>query len=71
LLPYTTDTEPIIDRAAPGLYVASGHVYGNAAGPMTGKLVAQLILGDEPDLDLESCRLDRALAPPSGSTARW
>jgi glycine/D-amino acid oxidase-like deaminating enzyme len=71
LLPYTTDTEPIIDRAAPGLYVASGHVYGNAAGPMTGKLVAQLVLGQEPELDLASCRIDRALVPPGGGAARW
>jgi glycine/D-amino acid oxidase-like deaminating enzyme len=71
LLPYTTDTEPIIDLAAPGLYVASGHVYGNAAGPMTGKLVAQLALGEEPDLDLSSCRIDRVLTAPSGTAERW
>ena len=38
LLPYTPDTLPIIDEPAPGLFIASGHVFGNAAGPMTGVL---------------------------------
>ena len=71
LLPYTPDTLPIIDEAAPGLYLASGHVFGNAAGPMTGVLLSQLIRGQEPELDLGEVRLDRGLDLPDGTVARW
>ena len=72
LLPYTTDTIPVIDSPMHGLYVASGHVYGNAAGPMTGKLLAQLVLDEEPEIDLSECRLDRTLTlPAAGTAARW
>lgn len=72
LLPYTTDTLPIIDRASPGLLVASGHVYGNAAGPMTGRLIAEIARGDSPSIEIDDCRLDRelTLAEP-GVATRW
>jgi glycine/D-amino acid oxidase-like deaminating enzyme len=72
LLPYTSDTRPIIDVPVPGLILAAGHVYGNAAGPITGKLVAQMLAGEEPEIDLDQCRLDRRLASPqSGTATRW
>jgi glycine/D-amino acid oxidase-like deaminating enzyme len=73
LLPFTTDTLPIVDEVRPGLFVAAGHVYGNAAGPMTGKLLASLVRGDEPEIDLSECRLERALAPlpELGVPTRW
>jgi glycine/D-amino acid oxidase-like deaminating enzyme len=72
LLPFTSDTLPVIDWAIRGLFVASGHVYGNSAGPMTGKLIAQLILDEEPDLDVSECRFDRALQTANpGSATRW
>lgn len=73
LLPFTTDTLPIIDEPRPGLYVAAGHVYGNAAGPMTGKLLAQLVRGEEPEIRLDECRLERALTPlpEPGVPTRW
>lgn len=72
VLPYTTDTAPVIDEAAPGLFIASGHVYGNAAGPMTGRLVSQLIAGREPEIDLTECRFGRPLGDvASGAPARW
>jgi len=71
LLPYTPDTLPIIDEAAPGLYLASGHVFGNAAGPMTGVLLSQLIRGEQPELDLTEVRLERGLDLPEGAVARW
>jgi glycine/D-amino acid oxidase-like deaminating enzyme len=71
-LPYTADMLPVIGEARPGLIVASGHVFGNSAGPMTGLLIAQLIQGLEPDLDLSECRFDRALAAVHGDTpSRW
>lgn len=72
VLPYTSDTAPVIDEAAPGLFIASGHVFGNSAGPMTGLLITQLIQGREPDLDLSECRFGRPLADVSaGAPARW
>ena len=71
LLPYTPDTLPIIDEPAPGLFIASGHVFGNAAGPMTGVLLSQLIRGLTPEIDLTEVRLDRGLDLPEGAVARW
>jgi glycine/D-amino acid oxidase-like deaminating enzyme len=72
VLPFTSDTAPIIDEPIPGLFLGSGHVYGNAAGPMTGKLITALVLGREPEIDLEEVRFDRALEMPgSGVAVRW
>jgi glycine/D-amino acid oxidase-like deaminating enzyme len=71
LLPFTPDTLPIIDEPSPGLFIASGHVFGNAAGPMTGVLLSQLIRGLKPDIDLTDVRLDRGLDLPEGAVARW
>ena len=63
---------PVIDEAEPGLFVASGHVYGNAAGPMTGRLIAQLLQGRPPEIDLSECRLGRPLEPTeAGVPVRW
>lgn len=55
VLPFTVDNLPIIDRAPgiDGLVIASGHVFGNGAGPTTGRLVASIIMGDEPVISLE------------------
>jgi len=53
VLPFTTDNLPIIGRA-PGfddLIIAAGHVFGNGAGPTTGRLVAEMICGGEPVID--------------------
>jgi glycine/D-amino acid oxidase-like deaminating enzyme len=71
VLPYTTDSAPIIDEASPGLFIAAGHVFGNSAGPMTGLLITQLITGQRPALDLSECRFGRPLGDVSGSPARW
>ena len=72
LLPYTSDTLPIIDASIPGLVIAAGHVYGNSAGPITGKLVAQLLADEQPEIDLSECTLDRELAlREAGTAARW
>ena len=72
MLPYTTDMAPVIDEARPGLFIASGHVFGNAAGPMTGRLITQLIQGRQPEIDLAECRFGRTLGPTrSGVPARW
>jgi glycine/D-amino acid oxidase-like deaminating enzyme len=71
VLPYTTDMAPVIGEVAAGLYIASGHVFGNAAGPMTGRLIAQLLLGQEPEIDLGECCFDRPLELVVGKTTRW
>ena len=72
VLPFTSDLVPIIDEVAPGLFVAAGHVFGNAAGPMTGKLVAQVLVGKEPEVDLTECRWGRDLDPIApGASVHW
>lgn len=72
LLPYTGDGLPVIDRA-PGLenvWLAAGHVFGNVAGPATGKLLAELACGEKPSLDLAPFQLAR-LAADQGGPIRW
>ena len=61
LLPFTTDNLPIIGElpGLDGLYVAAGHVFGNGAGPTTGRLIADLICGSEPVIDPTPFRPDR------------
>jgi glycine/D-amino acid oxidase-like deaminating enzyme len=72
VLPYTTDMAPVIDEAEPGLLIAAGHVFGNAAGPMTGRLITQLIQGREPEIDISECRFGRSLGRiDPGVPARW
>jgi glycine/D-amino acid oxidase-like deaminating enzyme len=73
LLPATPDTLPIIDRVPghDGLIVATGHVFGNAAGPITGKLVAEIIAGDETSMDIAPFRIDRPFPARKNETAFW
>ncbi len=61
LLPQTPDALPILGpiEAVGGLILAAGHVFGVAAGPVSGKIVAQHILGQVPDLDLSLFRYER------------
>jgi glycine/D-amino acid oxidase-like deaminating enzyme len=63
VLPFTSDALPLIGRP-PGhddLIVAAGHVFGNGAGPTTGRLVADLICGGDPVIDPTPFRLGRPL----------
>ena len=47
-------------KAADGLFIAAGHEgAGVAHGPITGRLIAQAICGEETDLDLEPFDPDR------------
>jgi len=60
--PCTPDDLPIISRSKRynNLVVATGHAtLGMSLGPVTGRLVAQLITGEKPDIDLEPLRLER------------
>jgi glycine/D-amino acid oxidase-like deaminating enzyme len=71
VLPFTADNLPIIDRipGIDGLVVAAGHVFGNAAGPTTGRLVASLVCGDEPVVDLAHFAIGRpGLQQPDGAS---
>lgn len=71
VLPFTADNLPIIDRVpgVDGLIVAAGHVFGNAAGPTTGRLVAALVCGETPVIDLANFAIDRSgLRQPDGAS---
>ena len=61
LLPSTLDSLPYIGTVPglSGIVVAAGHVFGNAAGPITGKLVSEIVRGSRPSLDLAPFRPDR------------
>jgi sarcosine oxidase subunit beta len=62
LRPYTPDHLPIIAEAdtVKGFYVATGHEgAGICLGPITGKLISQMITGQETDLPVEQLSLSR------------
>jgi D-amino-acid dehydrogenase len=62
LRPCTPDGLPVIGYAAglDGLVLATGHAMkGLALAPITGRLVAQLVAGEDPDHDLAPFRPDR------------
>lgn len=61
LRPWTPDHEPIISRTAvPGFYVCAGHCgSGIAYGPLSGKLITQMILGEETDIKMDRYDLYR------------
>ncbi len=73
ILPYTTDNLPIIDALPEldGVVVAAGHVFGNAAGPTTGRIVADLITGGDPIMDISSFRADRPGLDDPVDTSVW
>ena len=71
-LPFTSDMAPVIDEVAPGLFVGAGHAFGNTAGPVTGRVLSQLIAGHEPDFDISECRFGRPLDPIAvGAPTHW
>ena len=62
LRPCTPDGLPIISRSMHfnNLIVAAGHaMLGMSLGPITGRLVAQLINGENPELDLSPFHINR------------
>lgn len=59
---YTPDGSPYIGPVpgAPGMYIAAGfHGEGFCPGPLTGKILAEMIAGKEPKVSLEPFRPDR------------
>jgi glycine/D-amino acid oxidase-like deaminating enzyme len=73
VLPFTTDNLPIIGRPAAfdDLILAAGHVFGNGAGPTTGRLVADIICESEPALDMTPFRPDRPSLGPVAEGSVW
>jgi glycine oxidase len=61
LRPGTPDGLPILGATpTPGYFVATGHFRdGILLAPVTAKLMAQMILGQKPDFDLEAFRAER------------
>ncbi|MGH6953019.1 MAG: NAD(P)/FAD-dependent oxidoreductase [Alphaproteobacteria bacterium] len=61
ILPTTPDALPILGRVdgIDGLVLGAGHSFGNSGGPISGKLLAQLIEGETPEMDLEPFRYGR------------
>ena len=60
--PCTPDGLPILGRPAGlrNLLVATGHaMIGMSLGPVTGRLVAQLVAGERPSIDLAALSPDR------------
>ncbi|MBA6440760.1 NAD(P)/FAD-dependent oxidoreductase [Streptomyces sp. GMR22] len=72
VLPFTSDMVPIVDEVMPGLIVAAGHVFGNSSGPMTGKLVSQMLCDRTPEMDMSELRYNRPLDPiVPGRIVHW
>ncbi len=74
LLPQTPDALPIIGPVPgmDGLMLNAGHVFGNLAGPLSGKILAQSMTGERPDFDLEHFRFDRpGLRSNNDQHRRW
>ncbi len=73
LIPVTGDSLPIVDEveSVPGLVLATGHVYGNLAGPITGKLVGELISGEQLSLPVDELALDRPGLKLTDGAIRW
>lgn len=74
LLPQTPDALPVIGavNGIDGLLLNAGHVFGNLAGPLSGKMLAQSMSGEAPEFDLELFRLDRpGLRANNDQHGRW
>lgn len=66
--PYTPDLLPIISpvEQISGLYIAAGHEgIGITEGPVTGKLVSQMITGQQPEISLKELSYSRFQAKAS------
>lgn len=61
LLPQTPDAIPVMDRVpgVDGLFVAAGHVFGQMMGPLSGQIIADMVLGKQSELDVAQFRFDR------------
>jgi glycine/D-amino acid oxidase-like deaminating enzyme len=68
------DSLPIVGDVAdvPGLFLAGGYIYGNVAGPSTGRMLAARVAGEPPSAEIEQLGLSRAsLQRADPSATRW
>jgi glycine/D-amino acid oxidase-like deaminating enzyme len=61
IAPQTGDGLPVLSPvpSTPGLFVGAGHAYGATVGPGSGRVLADLILGRTPSIDVAPFRYDR------------
>lgn len=61
IIPQTGDGLPVLDEVAgtDGLWVGAGHAYGAMTGPVSGKLLADRIIGNQVEIDMTPFRYDR------------
>jgi glycine/D-amino acid oxidase-like deaminating enzyme len=61
LIPQTGDGVPVVDavNGVDGLFVGTGHAYGMATGPISGRVLAQMIQSQPLALDMTPFRYDR------------
>jgi glycine/D-amino acid oxidase-like deaminating enzyme len=73
LLPSTPDGLPYIGRISglDGVVIAAGHVFGNAAGPITGKLISELLTDATPSLALAPFAVERHRSLAPNEHQRW
>ena len=60
--PSLPDSLPVIDRATrfPSVYYAFGHGHTGVSGsPVTGRIIADLVSGRPPEIDISPFRVDR------------
>lgn len=59
--PQTGDGLPVMDavRRVPGLFVGAGHAYGATVGAGSGRVLADLVLGRRPAIDVTPFRYER------------
>jgi glycine oxidase len=70
LRPGSPDGLPVIGRLGDGVYAACGHLrQGVTLAPMTARLVAALVAGKDPEVDLTPFRPERFAAPGVTSSA--
>ncbi len=60
-MPMTSDNMPVISGvdSVPGLFVGTGFMYGLTMGPGTGLVLADLVTGKKPAIDVKPFRLSR------------
>lgn len=63
IAPQTGDGKPVLSDvpSVPGLFVGSGHAYGATVGPGSGRVLADIVMGKQPSIDVEPFRYDRAV----------
>lgn len=67
--PQTSDGLPVLSSIPgfEGLFVGSGHAYGNTVGPGSARVMADLIMGQQPEIDVEPFRYDRPAMKQGGN----